>query len=112
MKGKQQATVSPRLKFLLLPAILVATPGLAAAQFMCVDKAGHITLTDVACPGRNIRGKNNAEKANQAGAPENTQVARNSSGNNSRNSSATVPGGSVPARQQSPDTANEKPRSR
>lgn len=104
MKGKQQASASPRLKFLLLPAILAATPGLAAAQFKCVDKNGHITLTDVACPGRNIRGKNNTEKANPAAAPENTQVARNSS--------ATVPGGAVPERQKSTNTANEKNPSR
>lgn len=106
MQGKPQASASPHLKFLLLSAILAATPGLAAAQFKCVDKNGHITLTDIACPGRNIRGKNHPENANQAGAQENAQLARG--GNGSRNSSAIVPGGTMPARPLQ-DAGSERP---
>ena len=96
-----QASASPRLKPLLLSALLAATPGLAAAQFKCVDKAGNITLTDLACPGRNARGKNNAEHSAPASAPENTQATRDNS--------ATVNKGSAPTKQQPLDATNDKP---
>ncbi|MDE2599224.1 MAG: hypothetical protein KGL40_06335 [Rhodocyclaceae bacterium] len=77
--------------------------GLAEAQFKCVDKAGNITLTDVACPGRNTRGQK-AEKPAPAGTAENNQTIRNTS--------ATAPRSNVPAKPQSLDAVNEKPPAR
>ena len=101
MKGSllPQSSVSPRLKPLFLAAALTAMPGLAAAQFKCVDKAGNITLTDLACPGRNARGQK-ADTPYAAGTTEHMPQG-------TRNTSATVP-----ARSQPQDAANEKPPAR
>jgi hypothetical protein len=100
MKGNPlSSAATPRLKTLFLLTVLTATPGLAAAQFKCVDKAGNITLTDLACPGRNTRGQR-AERPASVGAAESAQSA-------TRNNSATAP-----AKPQPLDAANERPPAR
>lgn len=105
MKGSlQPAAIRSHLKPVLLSVVLTATPGLAAAQFKCVDKSGNITLTDVACPGRNMRG----QTSGRAAPADTTESMRQSAGY----SSATVNRGNLPAKSQSLDAANEKPPAR
>lgn len=109
MKGNLllRPLVSPHLKPLFLSSILIATPGLAAAQFKCVDKAGKITLTDLACPGRNVRGPKVEKPASDAAAMEDMHKAAGVS-----NDSAAIPRGNVPAKQLPLDAVEEKPPAR